>query len=81
MCFTTVSRAVSRGWPTVPTQFLQTPLNAPGCPARDSHGHNAQGMQTDAQAFFEQLSQLMAWRQAGLLSDSEFANAKRALGL
>ena len=39
------------------------------------------GGQTGAQAFFEQLSQLMAWRQAGLLSDSEFANAKRVLGL
>ena len=39
------------------------------------------GGQTGAQAFFEQLSQLMAWRQAGLLSDSEFASAKRVLGL
>ena len=41
MCFTTVSRAVSRGCPTVPTQFLGTPLNTPGCPASDSHGHRA----------------------------------------
>ena len=32
-------------------------------------------------AFFEQLSQLMLWREQGKLSDSEFAEAKRRLGL
>ena len=32
-------------------------------------------------AFFAQLTQFMAWRERGLLSDSEFVKAKRVLGL
>ena len=37
--------------------------------------------QAHSETFFQQLSQLMAWRQTGLLSDSEFATAKQRLGL
>ena len=37
--------------------------------------------QPHAETFFQQLTQLMAWRQAGLLSDTEFAKAKSMLGL
>ncbi len=34
-----------------------------------------------AQAMFEKLEKLIAWRSSGHLSDAEFIAAKRALGL
>ena len=67
--------------PFVPAaDFL--PTAAPGTPASSAATLPCHMQpETAPAAFFAQLTQLMAWRERGLLSDSEFANAKHMLGL
>ena len=58
-----------------PAACPAAPGAAPMGPSLQSSGANA------GATFHEQLCQVMAWRTQGLLSDSEFAAAKRQLGL
>ena len=55
--------------------------SAGGTVAASCSGTVQSPVSADANSFFPQLSQLMAWRVQGLLSDSEFIKAKQKLGL
>ena len=58
------------------------PAAAPGAPPPSAATLPCRAPpETAPAAFFAELTQLMAWRERGLLSDSEFANAKHMLGL
>ena len=60
----------------------QTPDGlASASPAQSSFTHRPDHLHNAQDQYFAQLSQLMSWRVQGLLSDTEFANAKKRLGL